>query len=487
MTQTGVAGFVGSRPVLTHGITEHEKYRRLWHDHPEYRAVAPGEQVAQTFLQVAKPAPDAEVIDFGCGTGRGALMLALFGGMRVHMLDFVDGCLDPEIKDATINQPTRITFREHNLRKPVPIAAQYGYCTDVMEHIPPGDVSLVLFNVLKAARHVFFQISTAEDHCGKLIGHPLHLSVHPYGWWLDRFRELGCMIHWSQELPHACMFYVSSWQDGKEAVKNGTLNNSDDAMLENVKANVAKGFQQVVPHMTNDLEIMILNGGPSLNDSLPEIKNLIAAGVKVVTVNGAYNWAIERGIHVSAQVMVDSREFNKRFVSPIEPDCKYLIASQCHPSVFEQLPADRTYIWHASWSQAVREYLNTAYEAWFSILGGSTVGLRAISVMRTLGFKSMHLFGFDSCLREDAHHAYAQPENDSEHVISVTVSGGKEPERVFKCHAWMLAQANEFLDLIKSLGNEIELEVYGDGLIAWILKTGATIADNDKSSQQFEL
>ena len=76
------------------------------------------------------------------------------------------------------------------------------------------------------------------------------------------------------------------------------------------------------------------------------------------------------------------------------------------------------------------------------------------------------------------HHAYAQPENDNALVIPVTVGG-----RVFRCHAWMVSQAQEFMGLIGALGDEIELEVYGDGLLAHILKTGADMADLEAQAE----
>ncbi len=63
---------------------------------PEYRVVAPGEHLAQQFLAQARPRKGASVIDFGCGTGRGALMLAVLGGLNVTMVDFARNCLDDE-------------------------------------------------------------------------------------------------------------------------------------------------------------------------------------------------------------------------------------------------------------------------------------------------------------------------------------------------------------------------------------------------------
>jgi hypothetical protein len=40
----------------------------------------------------------------------------------------------------------------------------------------------------------------------------------------------------------------------------------------------------------------------------------------------------------------------------------------------------------------------------------------------------------------------------------------------------MVAQAHEFMDLIKFLGDEIELAIYGDGLLSHILRTGAELS-----------
>lgn len=142
--------------------------------------------------------------------------------------------------------------------------------------------------------------------------------------------------------------------------------------------------------------------------------------------------------------------------------------------MLEGLPKELTYLWHTT-AANVKEELDAAYPVWWLVPGGSTVMLRAIPLMRMLGYKQFHLFGFDSCLGSGgAHHAYSQPENDSEVVIPVTVGG-----RTFRCHAWQVAQAQEFMDLVKYLGDEIELEVYGDGLINHIVQTGAKISDGE--------
>src|SRR3972149_7971869 len=97
---TGWSGVEGFKPKIEigKGNPESIKYGKMW-KLPEYRVVSPGEQLAQVFLSQARPKPGSDIIDFGCGTGRGALMLAVLGNMRVTMVDFVSNCLDDDIRD----------------------------------------------------------------------------------------------------------------------------------------------------------------------------------------------------------------------------------------------------------------------------------------------------------------------------------------------------------------------------------------------------
>jgi len=103
--------------------------------------------------------------------------------------------------------------------------------------------------------------------------------------------------------------------------------------------------------------------------------------------------------------------------------------------------------------------------------GGSTVTTRAIVLMRILGFKKQVIYGFDSCLIDEEHHAYEQKENDFDPntaVIKTMVEG-----RTFDCHPWMALQATEFAYLMANAKSEFDLTIKGDGLIAHVLETGA--------------
>lgn len=476
--------------------SEQSKYERMW-SFDQYRQVVPGAQIAPEFLRIAAPRKGARVIDFGCGTGEGALMIALLGDrLKVEMLDFARNCLDADVRNALVTQSHALTFTQHDLTKPCPLPlAEYGFNTDVMEHIPPADVDLVLHNILQAAQHVFFQISCDDDSCGKLIDDKLHLSVHPPGWWLAKFADLKCQIHYWRDLGKSCIAYVTAWATPREIVDSGELNIELETIRKNVATNIDAGWQLAVPHEPNDLEVMILGGGPTLNSQLDKIYELFERGVKVVTLNGAYQWAEDHDLCVGAQIVVDARPHNARFTHP--RGChntwtKYLIGSQCDPAVLEGLPHDRTYLWHTT-AESIADILKEKCpDKAFGIAGGCTVLLRAIPLLRMLGYRSFHLFGCDSCVETVspvtgigplAHHAYAQAENDGTPLFPVLVGG-----RQFMCTAWQIAQAQEFMDLIRILGNEFQLEVYGDGLLSWIMQHGAQLdiereeAEEDGSS-----
>lgn len=470
-------GITGTQAIVkvVERTEEQAKYERMW-KRSEYRNVAPGEDAAQLFIAHANPPPGATVVDYGCGTGRGALVVAMFTRAKVVMVDFASNCLDDDVRGAIQHNPDRLSFIQHDLNKPLEIMSEYGFCTDVMEHLPPEEVDGVLKNILAQSKHCFLQISTTDDVMGSLIGERLHLTVRPYSWWLEKLNSLGAVMHWSRDAGNAALFYCTAWTEGEEVARSGRVNNDIESIEANVEANIKGPWNNVAPHLPQEVEVMLVAGGPSLNDFAAEIAERRAEGVKLVTVNGAYNWAIERGLKPSAQVVVDSREFNSRFTKPVVDNCQYLLASQCHPSCFVDLPAERTWLWHVPASDKIKGMLDEHYEKrWYPIPGGSTVVMRSIALLRMLGFRKLTIYGFDSCVSGSAHHAYQQAENDGDAVIPVLAGGRK-----FLCTPWQLSQAQEFISFSRWLGSEVDIDVRGDGLIAWIIKCAIEAVEREE-------
>jgi len=286
---TGNAGWQGRPPVIKVGKVNPEslKYKKMW-EMEEYRKVSPGEELADAFIARAKPKPDAHVIDFGCGTGRGGLALHKKANLRVTFVDFVKNCLDPEVKEAIAADPMRLRFVQRDLEMPFRGPAEYGFCTDVLEHIPPDQLDKVLGHILHAARDCFFSITCKEDVCGKLIDEPLHLSIHPYSWWLEKFGQFGCKILYARGVKTGCIIYCSAWMGSEDLAQAGSPNTPARLLEQNVAFNVEQGWQSIEPCLENKDDIMIIGGGSSLPQFLDKIKELRAEGVKLITLNGAY-------------------------------------------------------------------------------------------------------------------------------------------------------------------------------------------------------
>jgi hypothetical protein len=78
-----------------------------------------------------------------------------------------------------------------------------------------------------------------------------------------------------------------------------------------------------------------------------------------------------------------------------------------------------------------------------------------------LGYRKIHLYGFDSSYREDTHHAYMQNLNDADFIVDVLAG-----DRKFRASPWMVQQAEEFCSLATYLADEgCIITVAGDGLL----------------------
>lgn len=417
-----------------------------------------GEALLNVFLQRVAPARGATCTDFGCGTGVGALTLAAVGGLKMLLLDRSDVLLDPDVYNACSTQPDFVKFMFADFTQPLSTATEYGYCVNVLNRIAEENIPITLQNILAAANKVFLSVSTKK---------------FDKAWWEEKLRATKATIHWIEDEAYAdqCCFYVSSWTKAKDMLPAGEINTDAETRDRQIRENIAAGWKHVSPFMDQDREVIILCGGPSLNDGIDEIKELRAEGAALVTMNGTYQWALDRDLKPSMQIVCDAREFNARFTKPVTDYTKYLIAAQVHPKTLEGLPKDRTLLWHMGVTEDQEKLIRDAAGYYFPIPGGTTVTLRAIPLLRLLGYKKFHLFGFDSCSRADQHHAYSQPENDGESYIQVSCG-----DKLFYCAAWELQQAEDFSAVVEMLGDQIDLAVYGDGLIAAMVREGARLS-----------
>lgn len=182
--------------VLAH---EQEKYRKAW-SIPEYHDFSPGKEMADLFVEISGAKPGETVIDLGCGGGKAGLALQNSYGLKPTFLDFV------RVDDL---EP----FIEQPLWHPIPGEWDYGFCCDVMEHLPVEYTTLAIHNMLQVCGGVFLSVCFEDDSFGEIVGQPLHLTVQPFVWWRDRLASIGHLVEARDLSPNnrlrGGVFYVA--------------------------------------------------------------------------------------------------------------------------------------------------------------------------------------------------------------------------------------------------------------------------------------
>ncbi|MEX1669140.1 class I SAM-dependent methyltransferase [Zhongshania guokunii] len=158
---------------------EKAKYQKMW-GCESYRERSPGMRHLTDALARLKPMPGASVVDLGCGTGR--VSAALQGmGFNVTAVDIAhNACSEFDgrfVASCLWELPVDLGRFE------------YGFCADVLEHVPTDRIPLTLQKISEHVELVYFQIANFVCHEGDKIGEHLHLTVKPLAWWAEELQQ----------------------------------------------------------------------------------------------------------------------------------------------------------------------------------------------------------------------------------------------------------------------------------------------------------
>jgi FkbM family methyltransferase len=251
---------------------------------------------------------------------------------------------------------------------------------------------------------------------------------------------------------------AGGWVDHVWKIGGGTAlelmnigNTANDQLVKNIDHAMSLGLETLKQVPAHDGVALFVGGGPSVNKDIDEIRERQKHGQKVFALNGSWAWLEKNGLCPDYHVLLDARPENADFI--LDDSVPMYYASQCSKDVFAH--ARNPVLWHHLNAQQI-----LPNETLF-VAGGSSVGLNALSIAYILGYREMHLFGYDSSYEAEQGHAYPQALNDKDRTISVTCGG-----RDFITAPWMVTQVEEFkilAPIMLSLG--CVLCVHGDGLL----------------------
>lgn len=235
-------------------------------------------------------------------------------------------------------------------------------------------------------------------------------------------------------------------------------NTADELVRDNVKRACNLDLPWLDLAEAHDRPALVIGGGPSMRPLRPMIAALQKGGAEVYGVNGVLTTLYEAGVVADHHVLLDARPENLAFLTGPRPR-HYLVASQCHPSLFDAISGHPATLWHPAYPE-IDEWIG--HREAVLIGGGTTVGLQALSIAYALGHRKIHLFGFDSSYSEAGEgHAYPQALNDADDRQEFCVGNQK-----FIAAPWMARQAMEFQIASRQLcDGDADLYVHGSGLL----------------------
>ncbi len=220
--------------------------------------------------------------------------------------------------------------------------------------------------------------------------------------------------------------------------------------------------------------LAIVAGGPSLRERLPELLSFaIATDADVLALNGAYGFLRAHGIDPTYWMLLDARRDNIDFLKDVCPDTRHFVAAQCHPDVFDRLEGSSTTLYLTTMpdiAPLVRHIDKPKLQLNATV---GTVGMKALSLAFGLGYRELHLFGYDSSYT-DTHHAFPQPLNDSSKTIDVYIGDRRYTTTPSYAH-----QAAEFCGFAKDLvgAHGCSIELHCDGLLPDVVAIANTLGD----------
>lgn len=223
-----------------------------------------------------------------------------------------------------------------------------------------------------------------------------------------------------------------------------------------ILANLARNLPQFKPAPAHGRRLDVCGFAPSIKDTWHE-----AIG-DVLTISGSHGLMLSKGVIPKFHLEVDPRDDKTPYITPPHSDVEYLLASVCHPKMFECVEGFKCTQWHSfNNSEDVDFAADNLPSGTELIVAGSTAGLFALVVGYKMGYRDIHVHGMDSSnANAEQRHAgahFGKPQKPVE--IQIGQTGPK-----FITSLQMVSQAREFFHICGRMP-DAKFTVHGHGLL----------------------
>ncbi len=205
--------------------------------------------------------------------------------------------------------------------------------------------------------------------------------------------------------------------------------------------------------------------GPSLLDTWATLKmHKKVLGRQIISVSGAHDFLVSRGITPDYHVEIDPREHKPKMLRSPQKTTKYLMASVCHPDFWDILAGHDLTLWHLINDQSTVDWVREHHPAGLKSMigGGSTVGQRAMNVAAAMGYREFHIFGMDFSFDGARHASTHTGEPEPETHVSVYGKG-------FRTTPQLMQAAREMEEFLKNT-TDVKATFHGTGLMQEVAK-----------------
>jgi hypothetical protein len=231
-----------------------------------------------------------------------------------------------------------------------------------------------------------------------------------------------------------------------------------------IQAALSRGLDEVEISAPRDERLTIVANGPSSLQA-PMMGAPVESPIESPTlaINNALRLFVDRGIAPDYWMASDPQACVADYLHDAPRDTVYLVASKCHPAVFDALRDRRVVLWHCA-EPGTLDLLTGRLVIQSSI----TVTLCALNLMPVLGYQRLATWGWDGCYLDERDHAASQPHHrDRSRDINIQVGPGQQ----FTTTTSWAAEAQEAVRLFQAVPRDVI--VHGGGMIAAILDYAA--------------